>query len=139
MIRFTLSLLFALALPACTTTWQDAPIVDGAAALPQGSVVPLGQPVALGAVVLTPMRVVEDSRCPINARCIWAGRVIVETRVDGAGWRETTELELGKAKVVRCYRLALTSAEPGRTSDAPTDPDAYRFTYDGGPTGITGG
>ena len=46
----------------------------------------LGQPTRVGRLVVTPLRVAEDSRCPINARCVWAGRAVVQTRIDGPGW-----------------------------------------------------
>lgn len=85
-------------------------------------------------IVLTPIRVTEDSRCPINARCVWAGRVTVETRVDGAGWSETVPMTLGEPEGVRGYILNLISAEPGRlTSDGPIEPSQYRFAYEGWP------
>lgn len=35
----------------------------------------LGQTVNLGGPKVTPLAVLEDSRCPKEARCIWAGRV----------------------------------------------------------------
>ena len=102
-------------------------------ALPEGSAVALGQPVATAGVVLTPMEVTEDSRCPINARCVWAGEIIVKTRVNGAGWRETVLLKLGEPDSVRGYILNLTSAEPGQIAGQETDPANYRFTFEGWP------
>ena len=59
----------ALALCACATApIAQSPIrSDGLAAL--------GQPTRVGALVVTPQALVEDSRCPINARCIWAGQI----------------------------------------------------------------
>ena len=113
-------------LAACATTPLAGP------AAPEGSSVALGQPVAVADIVLTPMRVTEDSRCPINARCVWAGRITVETRVDGRGWRETVPLTLGEPGTARGYVLNLVSAEPGRMAGAPETPAAdLRFAYEG--------
>jgi hypothetical protein len=119
-----------LGLAACAVI-PDAPIVVGVPAAP-GSAVALGQPVKVGAVVATPMEVVEDSRCPINARCIWAGRLVVKTRIDGAGWRETADLTLGEPYGTHDVVIALTSGEPGREAGdgKETPPAAYRFTYE---------
>ena len=39
----------------------------------------IGETTRVGTLAVTPLRVVEDSRCPINARCIWAGRLILTT------------------------------------------------------------
>lgn len=113
-------------LAACATVPLAGP------AAPEGSVVALGQPVEVADIVLTPMRVTEDSRCPINARCVWAGRIIVETRVDGRGWRETLPLQLGEPAGTHGYVLNLVSAEPGKMAGGPdTRPKDYRFAYEG--------
>nr|MCU0733764.1 hypothetical protein [Hyphomonas sp.] len=83
----------ALGLAACAVI-PDVPRPESIA-VPQGSAVALGQAVEVGPVVVTPMEVVEDSRCPINARCAWPGRLVVRPRIDGAGWRDTADLTLG--------------------------------------------
>lgn len=124
----TLAALASLALPACAVI-PDAPIVTGTP-LPEGSSVALMQPVQVGEIVVTPREVVEDSRCPINARCAWAGRLIVRTRIDGAGWRETADITLGETFGTHDFIVALTSAEPGLVAGQETPPDAYRFTYE---------
>lgn len=113
-------------LAACATVPLAGP------AAPEGSVVALGEPVQVADIVLTPIRVTEDSRCPINARCVWAGRIIVETRVDGRGWRETLPMQLGEAAGTHGYVLNLVSAEPGKMAGAAdTRPLDYRFSYEG--------
>lgn len=43
-----------------------------------------------GGLRVRPLEVVEDSRCPQNARCIWAGRLRVRVAVEGVGEREVT-------------------------------------------------
>ena len=63
-------------LPAACTSLGDVPAAQ--AVLSEGTPTRLGVPVRVGAVVVTPLEVVEDSRCPINARCVWAGRLIVD-------------------------------------------------------------
>lgn len=127
MTRILAAVALALALPlaACATT------PDRIAAA-EGSAVKLGQPVALAGLTLTPMTVVEDSRCPINARCVWAGRIVVTTSVDGAGWSENANLILGEPQQVRGTRVALVSAEPGRMAGQDTAMDDYRFVFEGG-------
>jgi hypothetical protein len=130
LLRRLAPLVAALSLGACAII-PDAPNVEGTPA-PPASPVALGQPVQVGSVVATPMAVVEDSRCPINARCVWAGRLVVKTRIDGAGWRETSDLTLGEPWGTHGIVLALTSGEPGRMAGEgqETPKDAYRFTYE---------
>src|SRR3546814_12270732 len=65
-----LALPAALALSACATT-ADAPF-------PDGSDVALGQKAYVDGPPVQPVEVVEDSRCPMNVRCVWAGRVRVK-------------------------------------------------------------
>ena len=78
----------ALSLGACATL-PNGPIVNGGPVRPDGMAM-IGQPTRVGALVVTPKTLVEDSRCPMNARCVWAGRVVVTARIDGAGWREAS-------------------------------------------------
>ncbi|QZH74904.1 MAG: hypothetical protein JY451_14865 [Erythrobacter sp.] len=125
--------LAAALLSACATL-PDAPIVSNGPALPVGSGVALGQPVEVASnLVVTPMEVTEDSRCPINARCIWPGQIVVQTRVDGAGWRETVALTMGEPASVRGRTVNLTSAEPGLMAGEEQGlPGNYRFTFEAG-------
>ncbi len=126
---FRYALLAVLAPLAACTVIPDAPIV---AATPRDEMTPVAidQPVRVGSVVVTPKRVVEDSRCPINARCVWAGRLIVETRIDGAGWRDTTNITLGETYATHGQIVALVSGEPGRMTNAEPVPSQYRFVYE---------
>ena len=116
----------ALALSGCASLPAAAPIrSDGLARL--------GEPTRVGTLVVTPRSVVEDSRCPINARCVWAGRAIVRTQIDGRGWRETLNLTLGERTVTHGATLALTSVEPGKMAGAqPAPAQPMLFGFDGG-------
>lgn len=98
--------------------------------MPVGYAVPLEQPVTVGDLVVTPMAVVEDSRCPENARCVWAGRLIVKTRIDGAGWRDTTDITLGETYGTHGRVIALVSGIPEKRADRETQPREYRFVYE---------
>lgn len=122
--------LASLALLSGCVVYKNAPIVDNGPPAVEGTAVALRQPVQAGAVVATPMSVVEDSRCPENARCVWAGRLIVSTRIDGAGWRETADLTLGEPKQVRDVTIALVSGLPERQAERETPASEYRFVYE---------
>ena len=123
-MKLFLPLAAALTLSACaTTTMAEPPIrADGQARI--------GQSTRVGAMVVTPLSLVEDSRCPINARCVWAGRLILKSRIDGAGWRETANLTLGEAYATHGTRLALVSAEPGKMAGATPSPPASLFVFE---------
>ncbi|MFM7349425.1 MAG: hypothetical protein ACKO01_08035 [Erythrobacter sp.] len=122
--------LLAAALGGCAIIPNAAP--PRTTALAPGSAVALGQSVRVGSVIATPLAVVEDSRCPINARCVWAGRLVVKTRIDGDTWGEAAQLALGEPYTTHGTTLALVSGEPGRVAGEgkETPKDAYRFTYE---------
>ena len=128
-MKNTILALAAFSLVSGCAVIPDAPNVDGNVA-PAGYRVSLDQPVAVGDVVVTPKRVVEDSRCAQNARCVWAGRVIVETRIDGAGWRDTANIALGETFATHGHVIRLASVSPEKTAGEETAPGRYYFTYE---------
>lgn len=124
------SILFTLA--GCATV-PDAPIVANGPASVAGTPVPLRQPVNVGPVVATPMVIREDSRCPVDAQCIHAGTVVVETRIDGAGWRETTDLSLGESYSTHGISFVLSDVLPEREAGKDLAASDYRFVYEVAP------
>ena len=120
------------ALLAGCVTYHNAPTVDHGPPAPEGTAVALGQPVLVGRLVATPKDVIEDSRCPENAQCVWAGRLVVLTRLDGAGWRETPELVLGETYATHGTTVTLVSGTPEKRRDTETAPGDYRFVFEGG-------
>jgi hypothetical protein len=79
-------------------------------------------------LVVRPLAVVEDSRCPQNARCVWAGRLRLNVAIEGVGEREIT---LGE-EAVQTPRGAfqLVAVSPGPWTDWPEGAmPAYRFGF----------
>ena len=52
----------------------------------------IGQTASVGLVHVTPIQVIEDSRCPINARCVWAGRTRLSVKIDLGSRSEIREI-----------------------------------------------
>ena len=117
----------ALSLSACASL----PIVDSAPIRSDGMAL-IGQPTRVGRLVVTPLRVVEDSRCPMNARCVWAGRAVVATRLDGPGWRQTTNMELGRPIVAHGIGVQLSSVQPEKMAGSASPDRPYLLGYTGG-------
>lgn len=130
LLRTALPLTLAALLGACAVIPDRAGVES--IPLPQGSPTALLQTVKIGDLTVTPQDVVEDSRCPINARCVWAGRLVVRTRIDGAGWRDTADLTLGKPFGTHGTVIALISGEPAPEAGAgrETAKEDYRFTFE---------
>jgi len=76
--------------------------------------------------------VVEDSRCAYNVQCVWAGRVVVSTRIDGQGWSETVPLTLGEPYTVQGTTITVTQVLPDKIAERTPPRHEYRFIYDGG-------
>lgn len=87
----------------------------------------LGESTRAGAVVVRADGVAEDSRCPMNARCIWAGRVVLDATVTEGGVSQQRKLILGEPALVRSGSVTLDSVEPATQTNAPIRPADYRF------------
>jgi hypothetical protein len=74
--------------------------------------------------------VIEDSRCPGDVLCVWAGRLIVQATVFGGGWEKQIRMTLGEPVHVADGALTLVAATPVPTPRNPTEsPEPYRFTF----------
>ena len=91
----------------------------------------IGQIAAVGGARITPLSIVEDSRCPINARCIWAGRLVLLAEVNYRGGSEEFRGNMTLGEPLRLGResITLVGAEPAPLAGKKTDPRAYRFTF----------
>lgn len=119
------------------------PIVLAAALLLPGCVTPaapdpgdgivrarLGQTVDVGGPKVTPLAVREDSRCPMNARCVWAGQVRLAIRVELGSGRSEHEIVTGKPVPIADGTLELVEVQPDRVAgEKPFDNRAYRFGF----------
>lgn len=118
------AILAALALSACAT----APIAGSP--IRSDGLATFGQPTRVGNLVVTPIALVEDSRCPVNVRCVWAGQVVVSARIEGTGWRETANLTLGEPFATHGITVALLSAQPDKVAGATVRPRDYVFGFE---------
>jgi len=98
----------------------------------EGSAVPIAEGVHVGSLVAVPQVLLEDSRCPINARCVWAGRVVLSTRIYGPGFDETMPLTLGEPHALHGTSITLVAALPERQAGEEIPAPTYRFGFEGG-------
>jgi hypothetical protein len=118
------TLFLAFALAGCATVSPAEP----------GPTAGIGQVAYTNGLRMRPVAVVEDSRCPVDVQCVWAGRLVVRSEVIGGSWHETRDLELGKPQQIADGALTLVSTVPQKKAGAVIDPRSYRFTFrfDGG-------
>jgi hypothetical protein len=86
----------------------------------------LGQSVSVGGLRVTPLAVLEDSRCPTGVQCIQAGTVRLRARIDAS----EALLTLGEAHpVAGGAALTLSNVKPERAQGDAVRPDDYRFIF----------
>ena len=111
----------------------------GCATIPPASTGPtaaLGEVATVEGARIRPIEVVEDSRCPVNVQCVWAGRLTLRARMTGSGWSQVRDFQLGVPQAVDRYRITLTHADPPKAEPGPIDRRSYRFTFESETAGL---
>ena len=117
MQRLLLLAAVALALTGCIAPGQ----------LPGGTASGgLAETVSVGGLPVTPLAVVEDSRCPAGVQCIQAGTVRIRVRLGAS----EAVLTLGRPHSIDAQlALTLTGVAPERREGDGVTPGEYRFTF----------
>lgn len=77
-------------------------------------------------LTIRPLEVIEDSRCPQNARCVWAGRLRLRIALSGS----PLELTLDEPLMTPYGSVTLVAVSPGPWTDWPEGArPAYRFGF----------
>ena len=117
----------AFTLSACTTMPRGG---DGPPPLPDASSVALGQRAYADGPIIQPVAVLEDSRCPENVMCVWAGQLRLKMLwVRPGGRSQPFEVILGKQTPLADGTILLESVSPARRTDRPIKPEDYRFAF----------
>ncbi len=111
----------SIILTGCATVQPDR---DGIAR------VGIGQTAYVGGPRVTPLALMEDSRCPMNARCVWAGQVRLTVRIDTGSGYQTREITSNKPVPVADGSLELVEVTPNRVAgEEPIKKIDYRFGF----------
>jgi len=106
----------------------------------QPSHTPLGQPFELrsgasamldGGLTITFDRVASDSRCPMNALCIWAGDAVVAVSILGSGGgpvQRQLHTQDGSEASYLAYSIKLLALAPYPRTDRQILPEDYVAT-----------
>lgn len=81
-----------------------------------------------GGLTVRPLEVKEDSRCPGNVTCVWAGRLVIRANVSGT----ERELTLGRSLETPQGAVTFAVARPGAWHEWPVNEVAkpsYRFGF----------
>lgn len=79
-------------------------------------------------IFVVPEAVIEDSRCPVNVDCIWAGRLVLRVQMQFPLRDLPMTIEFGETRSVGSGSLTFYAASPERTTD-PIPPQNYHFSF----------
>lgn len=88
---------------------------------------------AKGEITIKFVSVTEDSRCPVDANCIWAGNAAVQVKVTTRG-RGTKMMTMNtnsgpQGDQFNGWAINLTSLTPAPKSTKATNPKSYTATF----------
>ena len=115
---------------------RSAGVAQAEIALGEEFVLRVGQTAALDGgtgLRLAFEAVLEDSRCPVEVTCVWAGDAVVAIAVDGTGG-DTKTLELhtnsdfGTESITDGYRVRLIELSPLPREGSTIEVDRYQAT-----------
>lgn len=126
-----LGLFCAALLSGCTAHALKNPYETHTAILPQANNIGFGQKAYADGPIIEAVKLVEDSRCPQNARCVWAGRLVLDMRwYRGNGEAVPFTLSLDEPTHIADGHIEITSAPPPMTAGEPSPkPADYRFSF----------
>lgn len=94
---------------------------------PEGKVASLNQRILNNGVYITPLEVSEDSRCPEDVQCVWAGRVLLKARLERND--VTKEVIFSNSVVFEGKTTTLADVRPNNNTKKPINQSDYRFTF----------
>jgi hypothetical protein len=89
----------------------------------------IGETISVGELRLTFRSVEGDSRCPIDAICVWAGDAEIALKIEQGSQTAVAALHTmlePKKTDWNGYTVALVSVSPSRNSTSSIDPKDYR-------------
>ena len=101
---------------------------------PKGSagtaMVRLNESATVGTITIQALEVVEDSRCPVDVECIWAGTVRLRAQLSsGFGIRELT-FSLGTTITTEAETVTLAHVLPQPHAGEKIPPESYQFIFE---------
>lgn len=89
----------------------------------------MGEQVSGLDVQITPLKLLEDSRCPTDVTCIQAGTVRLQAKLSSGLGDATQEFKLGEPITTEAETVTLISVSPEPKSTVQLKDNDYRFTF----------
>ena len=89
----------------------------------------IGETIAVSGHQITPLQMLEDSRCPQGVVCVWAGQVRISATIRTDAGSEMRELTLNQPIEVTGGQLTMVEVYPDPRKDRTVYPEEYRFGF----------
>lgn len=80
-------------------------------------------------VSITPIEITDDSRCPTDVQCIWAGTVHVRAKISTPNGSSEELLEIGHPVTKHGYTIIFSELTPAPKADETIPVSSYRFVF----------
>lgn len=80
-------------------------------------------------IKVVPLEVLEDSRCPSDVQCVWAGTVKVRAMLESPSGTAPQIFELGQPITTETREVELVEVRPASVSGERIEADAYVFIF----------
>jgi hypothetical protein len=107
----------------------EAPSQNGQSSSEGGVfVLKLKEPTTQSGITITALEVLEDSRCPVDVQCIWAGQVRLRAKITSIQGESEVIFITGLPVTIEAQDITLTDTSPSPRSKQTIKPGDYRFT-----------
>lgn len=92
-------------------------------------VLKVGEKATVGGLSVSLVEIENDSRCPRNAVCIWAGEVTAKVQLIAGNRAETVTLHsMSAPSTFGSYKIGITGVSPAKLNNQPEQAE-YRLTF----------
>lgn len=98
----------------------------------------IGESKTFDGVEVTPIALIEDSRCALGVECVWAGTVRVNVEIKSGLGTANQTMELNKPITTEAEEVTLVSVTPEPKHGESLDPEDYYFNFKVNKRPITG-
>lgn len=95
----------------------------------ESTVAGINQRIYDNGVHITPLEVLEDSRCPTDVQCIQAGTIRLKVKLEDGTRSQIVTMTMGSPVAFGNKHVALMSATPVKHAGTAIAPSDYRFTF----------
>lgn len=115
--------------PDGSAVGRTGPNCEFAQCPPTIGIAKINQKIMIFGVAITPLRVVDDSRCPSGVNCVWAGNINISVKIENDTLSKETILGLNQGYTLGDKEITFTSVLPAaRQTSIPQNEYFFNFS-----------